>query len=382
VPKTPSSCAGPVAVIGGGVVGLAIAWELARAGLRVTVLERDVPGGEASRAAGGMLAPLGEAASAGPFLRLALESRRRYPDWIQRLEAAADTRVGFRICGKVLVAPDAAAEEELRSRAGWLAAAGHPVEWLDPPALRRREPALSSELRGGVRLRTEGLVHNPRLHGALARAAAAAGAEVRFGAGVAAVESRGGCVRGVRLTGGERVAAERVVLAAGAWSGRVAGLPRPLPVRPIRGQILQLCPTSAPLTGLVASPGAYLIPRSTPAGPSVVVGASEEEVGFRVETDPGTLRRLRDAAVHILPALRGAPVARSWAGLRPGTPDDLPVLGADPELAGLIHASGHFRNGILLAPVTAAAVAALVTGTRGPDLGGFGVERFQGAGRG
>lgn len=365
-----------IVVIGGGVIGLACAWRLARDGREVVVVERGPTGGDASRAAGGMLAPLGEADDAGPFLSFALGSLRRYPAWVAELEEASSDEVGFRRCGKLLVAPDPETESRLRARARWQCRAGHEVAWLDAAELRRLEPSLSPRLRGGLHLPDDGQVDNRRLHRALVRAATAAGAEILKDTPVAGIVHNRGRVAGARLAGGRTLNTSTVVLAAGAWSGTLEGLPRAVPVRPVRGQMVQLGPTRIPLHGLVSTPGAYLIPRPTPGGFTVVVGASQEEAGFDLRTDPATLRLLRRAAVAALPGLAGLPVADSWAGLRPGTPDDLPLLGSDPEMAGLVHATGHFRNGILLAPATADVVAACVAGDGDAAPHAFRPDRF------
>ncbi|MBX6365619.1 MAG: FAD-dependent oxidoreductase, partial [Gemmatimonadetes bacterium] len=207
---------------------------------------------------------------------------------------------------------------------------------------------------------------------------ARAGVRFELGAQVAAVESEGARVTGVQLAGGRRLPAGRVVLAAGSWSGEIRGLPRPVPVRPVRGQVVALESVPPLLGRTVATPDIYLVPRRDGR---VLLGATVEEAGFRATPTAGGIHRLLAAAIAAAPALADAPVAEIWAGLRPGTPDGLPILGPDPELSGLAYATGHFRNGILLAPITAALLADLLAGEPPAALlEAFGVDRFKGGG--
>lgn len=346
-----------IVVVGAGVVGLGIAERLARAGATTTVVDPCAPGSRASRAAGGMLSPLGEATAPGPFLDLAVRSLDAWPTFAARLEATARRSIGFDLGGKVLAALDEERETALRERARWLREEGFEGEWLDRRSLRELEPSLTPEVRGGLLLTHDGTVDNRALTAALAEAAERAGCELRIGPSVERVDSAGGAVAGVRLDDGEKLPATSVVVAAGAWSGRIEGVPRPLPVRPVRGQMIAYR-TSEPLVGRVVSTGdVYLIPRAPDDPGRLVVGATQEEAGFDARTTPEGLAALRAAAEEALTTLAGVEPVERWAGLRPGTPDDLPVLGTDPELDGLVWATGHFRNGILLTPVTVELVA-------------------------
>lgn len=365
-----------MAVVGGGVIGLAVAEALARRDHRVILAERGRVAEEATWAAGGMLAPLGEARHPGPFLALALESLSLYPEFVARAEAAWGAPVGFRRCGKLLVAFDHGDAQRLRARWRWQHQEGHDVRLLAPDEAREVEPSISFAVESALHLRADAQVDNRRLGTALVALARGAGVEIREGAPVRGLTARGGRVTGLELASGEHLDADRVVLAAGAWSGGLEGLPRPIPVRPVRGQMLALAVEDPLPAGLVGAPGAYLVPREGVAGPLVVVGASEEDVGFQRGTDAATLGALRTAAVRALPALAAAPVVERWCGFRPGTPDNLPVLGRDPDLPGLVYATGHFRNGILLAPVTADRIARLVTDDEAAGLEAFRPDRF------
>lgn len=358
-------------------MGLASAWFLREAGTPVTVVDPGDPTLRAAWAAGGMLAPLAEAPDPGPFLALALESLARFPEFVARVEARGGRPVGLRLNGKLLTATDAEGVAGLRRRHAWQARDGHAVEWLEGNEVRELEPALSPRVRGGLLLHGNGRVDNRALMEALVRVVLDSG--VRFVQGrVEGVAVRGGRAAGVKLQGGGSLSSAGIVVAAGAWSGMIRGLPHPLPVRPVRGQMLSLATPDRPLERVVAGPDIYLIPRETREGPLVVLGATEEEGGFDLHPrDPGQ-EKLHHAALRLVPSLEGAPVTERWAGLRPGTPDDLPILGPDPLVEGLFYATGHFRNGILLAPVTAARVREWWEGDGGGAEEAFSPTRFSG----
>ena len=337
-----------VLVIGGGIIGLAIADALAEEGREVTVVERGRVGRGATWAAGGMLSPLAEAEEPGPFLELARRSMELYPAWVAAIEDATGRDVGLHRDGKTLVAFDESEVEALRARYAWQSAAGHPVRWLDSEEVRALEPGVAAEVGAGLHLPEDGRVDPRRLVEALAAVARAKGAALREETPVEALLTSGDRVVGVRTPAGP-LHAGIVVLAAGAWAPGLAGSPP----NPVKGQMLELAPEGRPVRAVVSAPGAYLIPRSTPAGPRVVVGATMEDAGFDESTDPATLDALHAAAGRAVPALADAPRSDAWAGLRPGSPDGMPTLDFDPDRTGLLHAHGHHRNGVLLAPVTA-----------------------------
>jgi glycine oxidase len=364
-----------VVVVGAGVIGCAVAWELARRGVSVAVVDRDSPGREASWAAAGMLSPLAETGHTAALLELADASLSLYPAFVAALLADTDIDVAYRTDGCVHVALDA--DDEAAFAPLLAAPPAYGVERLDGPAVRTLEPALADSVRSGVLVRRDHRVDNRRLGQALWSAALGAGATFRLGATAAGVLVAGGAACGVRLADGATLHAGIVVIAAGAWSGQLEGLPAPLPVRPVRGQMFAVREDlgRSPLGRVVTGPGCYLVPRD---GGLVLVGATVEEVGFRPGPTPAGIAGLAGAAVRMVPDLGGMPIAEVWSGFRPATPDGLPILGPDPDLAGLYYATGHFRNGILLAPGTAAALADALTGTLpSTPLDAFGPGRFR-----
>lgn len=363
-----------VVVVGGGLIGCAIAGELARRGARVMVVERAEPGIGASGVAAGMLAPLAEAPEEGPFSTLAQASFELYPEFVARLQAASGIDVGYRRDGKIELALDEARDNELRRAYSRYLEAGHDVEWLDGVAARLLEPELATGVLGGLYISREQQVDIRYLARAAWIAASRDGVRFRLGTPVAGVVLRGEKVRGVRLADGTELETGRVVVAAGSWSAQLAGLPRPLPVIPVRGQIvvLESCP---PLLDRTVGTGrCYLVPRRDGR---VVVGATMEMAGFDDRVTGAGVHGLLDAALEAVPALADAEVVELRAGLRPGTPDGLPILGADPHASGLFYATGHHRNGILLAPITARLLAEVLTGQEPAiPLSPFAPERF------
>lgn len=367
-----------VVIVGGGVIGCALARLLAHAGVRVLVVDRSRPGAEASEAAAGMLAPLAEAGEAGPFLSLLRESRQRFPALAAALREESGIDVEYRQDGTLFLAFNDADEAELEERWRWQHAAGLPIERLAAAELLRLEPAISSTVRGGLRFPEDHQVVSGRLVRALWSSAARAGAEFRAEAAVRAVLHDGSRAAGVVLADGERVAAGAVVVATGSWSGMLENLPRPLPVFPVHGQLLALEALPPLFRHVIDSPRCYLVPR---ADGRIIAGTTVERIGFRKVVTPAGMLSILSGALEICAALAEMPITDSWSGLRPGTPDGLPILGRDPEVENLFYATGHFRNGVLLAPLTAEAVGELVRSGHSPiDLSPFGVERFDAAG--
>lgn len=372
-----------VAIIGGGIIGTALAWELGRRGRKVVVLERDSPGRRATWAAAGMLSPLSEAEGEHDFLELSDESLRRYAGFTHMLREETGIDVEYRTNGKIHVAFDEQEAAALRVMAAGPLAARFDVSALGLEELRQLEPELSPDLAGALLIGRDHRVNNRLLAQALAGAATRVGAVIRTGTPAAAVHGSGGKVTGVRLSSGEIVTAAQVVVAAGSWSGEVDGAPAAIPVFPVKGQMLAVDGRArhngrtgrAAIDRVVYSSRAYLIPREDGR---ILVGATVEEVGFRTGPTPRGIGGLIDGASRMVPLLADMPLVETWAGFRPATPDRLPILGEDPQLAGLFYATGHFRNGILLAPVTAQTLADLMLeGTLAPVIAPFGIGRFR-----
>jgi glycine oxidase len=333
----------------------------------VRVIDREVPGSGASRVAAGMLAPVGEASwGEEALLELNLASARAYPEFARELEQASGCEVGYRRCGALHVALDRDEAEELRRRHELQSSLGLEVEWMRPARCRELESGLTPTLAGGVLVAEDAEVDPRSLVGALVAAIKSAGGEMTGGAEASEPLLDGGRLRGVRLADGRELRADQVVLATGAWSGRSRWLPqaaRP-PVRPVHGQVLQLRGSaSEPVSErIVVTQWVYVVPR---ADGRVVVGATVEERGFDLTVTAGGVHELLREAYRVLPEIAELELSEAIAGLRPGSPDNAPMIGPG-AVPGLVLATGHFRNGILLAPITADAVAALLTGEEPP----------------
>jgi glycine oxidase len=365
-------------VVGAGVIGLACAWRAAQRGLRVAVIDREAPGSGTTRVAAGMLAPLGEASwGEEALLELNLASARLYPGFVAELEDSSGTAVGYRRCGALHVALDRDEAEELRRRHELHVSLGLDAQWLRPRECRALEPGLATAVAGGIHSREEGEVDPVALVAALVAALDREDVELIAGDEVVEALVEGDRFAGVRTAAGRELRAGHTVLAAGWWSGRAPWLParaRP-PVRPVKGQILTLRGSTAePLCeGIVATQWVYVVPR---ADGRVVVGATVEERGADMTVTAGGIHELLREAYRVLPDVAELELAGAVAGLRPTTPDNAPVIGHG-ALEGLVLATGHFRNGILLAPVTADAVASILVGEPPPaPAQPLGAERF------
>jgi glycine oxidase len=367
-----------VAVAGGGLIGLATAWRAAQRGLSVTVVD-DSPGTGASAAAAGMLAPVTEAGyREEALLRLGLASVQRWPAFAADVEAASGTPVGLRTAGTLVVGFDEDDVRELTALHAFQTELGLAAERLTPRESRRREPSLTPRVRGGLLVAGDHSVDGRALHAALLRAAEDTGVRLVRDR-VTALRVDGGRAAGLETAGGASVVAGSVVLALGAHSGRLPGVP-PLPVRPVKGQILRLAGATDLLEGtvraLVRGRQVYLVPY---AGDRLIVGATTEDRGFDPTVTAGGVHDLLHDAIDVVPGISELELVETLARWRPGTPDNAPLLGPGP-LPGLVLATGHHRNGVLLTPVTAEVTAELLaTGTL-PELAApFTADRFAAA---
>jgi glycine oxidase len=347
-----------VIIVGGGIIGLSLSLALRKKGATVLIVERGEPGREASHAAGGMLADcLLETPAA--LLSLATASARLYPEFVHELELESGMKADLRDQGTIFFA-----STHLPVDAEF--AAQHPL----PAPLTELEPDLAPTNERTFFLKERSV--DPR---ALTHAAweASKNRNVDFSSGdaVTAVNLSDGQITGVTTTRTSFLA-EKVVNCAGAWSGQMG--PHPIPTRPVKGQMLCLAmPSRTLIKHVIRTPKVYLIPRSDGR---LLVGATAEEAGFDKRTDADTIQRLHNAALELVPQLRNARILESWAGLRPGTPDALPILGATPT-PGYFVATGHFRDGILLAPITAKIMADVLTGAKPEqDIAPFRLTRF------
>ncbi len=367
-----------VAIIGAGVIGLGIAWRLAARGVSVAVFDKGVSGAGASHAAAGMLAACAEAEPGEEALvTLGRVSQARWPAFAAELKQASGVDVGLRPEGTLVVALTSDDQARLSHQLTFQQKLGLPLQWISAAETRRREPHLAGKLAGAVFSPEDTQVDNRKLAAALRIAAEAAGAIIREHQEVKTISSDAGHVDGIVLADGTKVGSDVVVLAAGAWSRSIDGLASELrpPVRPIKGQMLALRmdPAAPLLTHVVWAPGAYLVPR---LDGRLLVGATVEEKGYDTSLTAGGILTLLEAAWRVVPAVEELPIDEMWVGHRPGSRDDAPILGTGP-IDGLIYATGHHRNGILLTPVTADAIAQLVLeGAADPAIRPFGIERF------
>lgn len=367
-----------VAIIGAGVVGLGIAWRLAARGASVEVFDRGLAGAGATHAAAGMLAACCEAEPGEEALvALGRDSQARWPAFAAELLQVSGIDVELRTEGTLIVALTADDQARLLHDLAFQQKLGLPLHWVSAAETRRREPHLAGKLAGAVWSPEDHQVDNRRLAAALRIAAERAGATIREHTPVKDISVSGGSADGLILDDGSKVTADVVVLAAGAWSRGIGGLAPELrpPVRPIKGQMLALRmdPASPLINHVVWAPNLYLVPRRDGR---LIVGATVEEKAFDTTLTAGGVLSLLEAAWRTVPAIEDLPIEEMWVGHRPGSRDDAPILGPGP-VAGLVYATGHHRNGILLAPVTADAIARLVLdGTIEPAIRPFGVDRF------
>lgn len=362
-----------VIVVGGGVIGCSIAWRLAQSGLKVTVFERGRVGCEASRAAAGMLSPQGESQTAGPFFDFCLRSRAMYRRFAEELTGSSGIDVEYNDEGTLFVVLQGEDDRERTRWASWQLEAGLPLEHVTAQDLHQIEPAVTELASRAIFLPKEHQVENRRLMDALEVAIKRAGVDVIEEVEVTAIQSVDGRVTGIS-TANQTIDAGAVIVAAGTWCERLL---EPLGLKvgliPARGQMLAVRSPRARIVRVLHSSKVYLVPRRDGR---VLIGATVEYAGFDKRVTVEALNYLLSGAVELMPSLGDAEVVETWSGLRPDTADHFPVLGPS-GIENLWLASGHFRNGILLAPLTAALIAESVINNGCRDLlEPFGIERF------
>ncbi len=364
-----------VIVVGAGIVGCAIAYELTRRGASCIVIDSRLIGMAATNAAGGILAPLAEFQRPGALVGLGLESLRLYPRWVEQLqEDVPDVDVEFELNGVLRVAFNDGEMAKLRKGLRYQDKVYLELMELDQATIREVEPRLSHDIIGGLLCPDEGQVSNQLFTLALSRAAKQRGARFYERSPVIGFRKSGGRLTTVRTATGE-YACDHLVLAAGPWTRPLAKkLGADVPTRPIRGQMMALGGMSTPVRQVVWGPKGYVVPR---ANGLVFAGSTLEDVGFRFGTTKSGLAKVRRAANELVPQLKQAREHFTWFGLRPGSPDGLPILGTLPGWENVTLATGHFRNGILLAPITGELIAEeIIANKRSERLGPFRPDRF------
>jgi len=361
-----------VAIIGAGVIGTSLALELANEKLSVSLFDRQQPGREASWAAAGMLSPGPDSAEALPLVPLAKESMRLYPEFIAAIEEMSGRSVGFARKGTLEVFPGANAEAQRDRMVAEYRSLGFSVDPITIAAARKAEPALGTAAQAAAWLPQEATLDPRLLIEALLLAAKNCGVDLHADAPVGRLTISGNHCTGIS-TAEKNISAKCVIVAAGCYSGGIDWLARYAPTRPIRGQLLALETKNPLLQRTLRSSKAYLVPR---AGGRLIAGSTLEEAGFEKHVTPAGVRKILDGVLELAPSLANARLVDAWAGLRPATPDLLPAIGPT-DIRGLYIATGHYRNGVLLAPATAKAITAWILGGKpAMDIGAFSPLRF------
>jgi glycine oxidase len=365
-----------VIIIGGGVIGLAIARALALRGVRdVLLIERNTLGGESSAAAAGMLAPQAEANRAHEFFYLTCRSRDLYPEFASALLDETGIDIELETTGTLYLAFTEHDAAELERRYEWQTKAGLPLEKLSAAAVRDLESSISEDVRGALKFPLDTQVENRRLISALASANEKLGVRLETGTAVTSLTIKRDRVAGIETSRGF-IATDSVVIAGGAWSSLLVSdkaLPNPR-IKPVRGQMLCLEANPRIARHVIYSPRGYLVPRRDGR---LLAGSTTEQAGFEKRVTAAGIHSILSAALEISPRIASLPMLDSWAGLRPRAADTLPVLGPCAEIAGLFYATGHYRNGILLAPVTGELIAAAIVDKTFPAaLNIFSPDRF------
>lgn len=361
------------AIAGGGVIGGSIALELARAGLHVAVFDRQQPGQEASWASAGIISPAPENPGMIATVELAKRSAALYPEFVAQIEEISGHSTGFRAKGTLEALFSRDTKAELSTIIALHHGLGLKAEPLRAEDARELEPALSEEIEAGILRPDEASIDNRLLTAAVLEAARRSGAEIFSGSGVKAIWREGSRCRGLILQN-EKVEAQWTIIAAGCFSGTIEGIAAYAPVRPAKGQMVALRADELDVERVLWSEKIYLVPRDDGR---ILAGATVEYVGFDKRVTAGGIEKILSAAIELVPGLKDARIEETWAGLRPDSADHLPILGPT-DLEGLVMATGHFRSGILLTPITARVIREWITEQRViTDWERFSPMRFQ-----
>lgn len=361
-----------VAIAGGGLIGASIAFELARAGLRVGLFDKHEPGKEASWASAGILSPAPESPAMITLVPLGKASMELYPEFVASVEEISGLDVGYRAKGTVEVLTSLQAREEMSTVIALHHGLGLRAEPLSPDDARGLEPDLRDDLEAAVLRPAEASVDNRLLTRALVEGARKSGVEIHAGVGAESLWIEGEACKGL-IAGGEQISAQHTVVAAGCFSAQIRGVEKYAPVRPAKGQMISLVCPNVNIERVLWGDEIYLVPRNDGR---ILAGATVEYKGFDKTVTAGGQRKLLSAAIELVPALDAARVDETWAGLRPDSPDHLPILGPT-DLPGLVIATGHFRSGVLLTPITAKLVREWITlGSVTEDCDRFSPTRF------
>lgn len=341
-----------VVIVGGGIIGGSIALDLAGRNLRVAVLDRRELMQESSWAAAGMLSPAPHFPTDIPLVPLGRASLAMYPDFVGAVEEATGLRTGYRTGGAVIVLNHGDVERELSTLVALHHGLGLACEPLPLDEVGKMEPALGREARAAALLPEECSIEPRVLASAVLAAAASVGVELCPGVEVTSLMLNGKKCTGVKTSNGGKFHARQVVLAAGCWSSQISGAAAYAPTIPVRGQMAALRYFGTPIQHVLRSERGYVVPRGVRSPQTVVIGSTIDHTGFEKGVTSGGLEKILSAANELVPDLAKAEIVETWSGLRPGTPDQLPIMGP-ADIDGLVLATGHYRNGILLAPVTA-----------------------------
>lgn len=364
-----------IVIVGAGIIGCSIAWFLRNTPYKVLLLERAEPGGLATNAAAGILGPLNETEGPGPLLDLMQESLALYPDFVREIQAASGLSADYVPSGIISVATTESEEDQLEKRWIWQSGQGKDLKFLTGNSLRSAFPELANTVRAAIHYPHEAHVFAPRLLRGLLSALARQGTSLRPGTSVRRIRPGSGDILVAETSAGDRIQGRKFVLTPGAYLNEM-DIPPPIPpVIPANGQILSVRAPDFPIRTVVFyPPKGYFVPK---LDGTVVIGATEELVGYQTRVTPGGLIEFLEPLRRVCPRLLDSPLQLTWSGLRPKTPDGLPVLGVHPEHPNLLFATGHYRNGILLAPVTGRKISGLITEQiDARTLSAFRPERF------